>query len=247
MSFENILSHVMTPKHTLIAFATAWGPRFGGINAFNIDLLKAVAAAYWQPMDVFCMVADCTVEEIEVAKTQYLVNLVKLDLLDGKIGAEHEPLVWSKLQAAGCSPASDRTVWLGHDSITGAVANASAKARGGRSALIHHMSYARYESFSENSAAAHAKEKTQRALFQAADIRLAVGPLLRDELAEFVDQAPVQVAMLIPGLPDITHKVHKNSFIAFVSGRLDVGAQKIKQAHLGVAGFAIGTPPIQKL
>jgi Glycosyl transferases group 1/Tetratricopeptide repeat len=229
----------MNSKYTLIAFATAWGSRFGGINAFNIDLLKAVAAAYWESVHVVCVVADCSQEDIKTASEQFQVQLVQLGLPSGKIGAEHEALAWAELQKIGQSTQPEQTIWLGHDLITGAIANKSAQERGGRAALIHHMSYAHYESFAESSASAYIKEQEQKALFCAANLRLAVGPLLRDALAEFIDQPTTQIPMLIPGLAVISPKQHPgHSFTAFVSGRLDAGAQKIKQAHLGVAGFA---------
>lgn len=45
------------------------------------------------------------------------------------------------------------------------------------------------------------------------------------------------VHMLVPGLPVITHKTVPRNFNAFLSGRLDDSARKIKQAYLGVAAF----------
>lgn len=40
---------------TLIAFATRWGPEFGGINSFNADLLPAVAAAFDGAIKTVCV------------------------------------------------------------------------------------------------------------------------------------------------------------------------------------------------
>jgi len=123
------------------------------------------------------------------------------------------------------------TVWLGHDRFTGAIALATAKKIGGKSALIHHMSYAHYEAFAENSASARSKESEQRVLFSNADFVLAVGPLLRDALRDLVDK---KVSMLVPGLPDIQPRDEPKVFRAFLSGRLSA---KIKQASLGIAAF----------
>lgn len=225
-------------KNTLIAIATAWGPKYGGINAFNYDLLIAIAAAHWEWLRVVCVVAGCTDDEIQLVRDQYQIELVNLELTEGAIQKEHAALAWSKIQSKGLGAKTGETVFLGHDRITGAVAIELAKDYGGRSALIHHMSYAHYESFAEDSATAKIKENEQKQLLAAANICLAVGPLLQKSAADFLDRQSTDIPMLIPGLAEITPRNHHNSFIAFVSGRLDAGAKKIKQAHLGVAGFA---------
>ncbi len=228
----------MNKKHNLIAFATAWGPKYGGINAFNYDLLIAVAAAHWSWLQVVCVVAECTDEEIQTARDQFQVVLIGLGLQNGSINKEHATLAWSKLQSASLNETTDDTVWLGHDRITGAVALELTKTQGGRSALIHHMSYTHYESFAEDSATSKTKEIEQKHLFANSDICLAVGPLLQSAAANMLDRESADIPMLIPGLAEISPRNHHNTFIAFVSGRLDLGAKKIKQAHLGVAGFS---------
>jgi len=128
-------------------------------------------------------------------------------------------------------------VWLGHDRITGKAAIASAKKEGGRSAVIHHMSYAAYESYAENSGIANRKEREQREIFQQCDLALAVGPLLRDALHDIFGGAR-PLAMLVPGLPEIPVREPPLTFTAFLSGRLSDDATRIKQGHLGIAAFA---------
>lgn len=228
----------MTKQKILIAVATAWGPKYGGINAFNYDLLIAVAAAHWSWLRVICVVAECTDDEIQLIQDQYQIELISIGLTGGSIGKEHATLVQSKLQEKGLCKTSDETVFLGHDRITGAVAIELAKAHGGRSALIHHMSYAHYESFAEDSATSQKKESEQRQLFRESNICLAVGPILQSSAASMLDREIAEIPMLVPGLAEISPRKHHNTFVAFVSGRLDAGAKKIKQAHLGVAGFA---------
>ena len=139
------MNSTTTKPFTLVAFATAWGPKFGGINAFNTDLLQAIAAAHWQWLRVICVVAACDNTDIQTALAQDQVTLISLGLSTGAMGPEHAPLVASKLGSLDFP----HTVWLGHDRITGAIANAMAAEHGGRSALIHHMSYDHYESFAE--------------------------------------------------------------------------------------------------
>jgi glycosyltransferase involved in cell wall biosynthesis len=225
--------------YSIIAFATQWGSKYGGINTFNTDFLSAFGYAYHAHVQVICIVTDADDHEIEAAKKTH-VTLVKLPYKPkDKVFAENQATAAVdelNKQSIQFEPAS--TVWLGHDRISGNAAIHAAKLAGGRSALIHHMSYDLYEAFAENSKLAYSKQQEQKALFKQADALLAVGPLLRDALTDLVNGNAKPVHMIIPGLAEITPKPTPNFFTAFLSGRLDEGAAKIKQGHLGVAAFA---------
>ncbi|NQZ33933.1 MAG: glycosyltransferase, partial [Oceanospirillaceae bacterium] len=224
------------PVKTLISFATRWGPQFGGINCFNQDLLKAFAAAFSKDIHTVCVVLQADATEIKDAKNSQ-ITLISLDLNNQKeFSANFAINAWQTL-APESKSTPDHIVWLGHDRITGEVALNAAKEYGGLSALINHMSYDHYESFCENSSLANDKNKAQRKLFKKADIVMAVGPLLRDALAEMLDRD--NIPMLVPGLPDIIVKKVFKTFRGFISGRLSDDAKKIKQGHLGVAAFAL--------
>ena len=98
------------------------------------------------------------------------------------------------------------------------------------------MSYSHYEDFAAGSAMADEKVKEQKALFLKADYLLAIGPLLNEALADLVGHETS--TCLIPGLAEIEpRKRPPKTFKAFLSGRLSEDAKKIKQAHLGLAGF----------
>ncbi|WP_085710134.1 MULTISPECIES: glycosyltransferase [unclassified Pseudomonas] len=222
---------------TMIVFATRWGAQFGGINSFNQDLVSAFAAACYEQVTTICVVLTASSKEIQSALDEHQVHLLSMNLEEqSTFSANFEPKVWESLLDTGFVIDSEHTIWLGHDRITGAIALAAAKLRGGRAALIHHMSYSRYETIAENSAMAQLKVQEQEKLFRQADILLAVGPLLRDSLIELSRKE--DVAVLIPGLADIAVQPPSKTFRAFLSGRLTDDARKIKQAHLGVAAFA---------
>lgn len=225
------------PVKNLIVFATRWGAQFGGINSFNADLLAAFAAACYEQVNTVCVVLNATDEEVNEVLNVHQVRLISLGLPDETpFKAPLEPLVWDALCRHGIALDPDELVWLGHDRITAEIALTVTKKRGGRSALIHHMSYALYEAFAENSAVAHAKEQEQKKLFEQADILLAVGPLLRDALRDLVGRD--DVTMLVPGLVEgIVDKPAPRFYKGFFSGRLNDGSRHIKQAHLGVAAF----------
>ena len=226
----------MTPKtKILVAFATHWGTQFGGINSFNSDLLSAVAAAFSNDVTTVCIVLSASKVEMDAAESKGVL-LVSLNLHGTKAFANNlETAVLDALQNAGVQHLTAETIWLGHDRITGAIALIAAKKSGGQSALIHHMSYGHYEAFAENSAQARTKQREQEQLFVQADFVLAVGPLLRDALSDMLDGK--EVPMLVPGLPEITPQAEPRTFKAFLSGRLNDSARKIKQAYLGVAAF----------
>lgn len=220
----------------LICFATRWGPQFGGINSLNRDLLCAFAGATFRIARCVCVVLYASPDDIRDA-TGNEVTLISLGLMEQEtFPASLEPLAWKALMELLAISHTDNVIWLGHDRITGQIALEAKAVRGGRAAVLNHMSYGSYEAFAENSVTAQAKEIEQRDIFRRADLAIAIGPLLRDALSDMlgINEPP----MLIPGLADITVKPSPKTLKGFLSGRLSDDARKIKQAHLGVAGFA---------
>ncbi|QOX78101.1 tetratricopeptide repeat protein [Trichlorobacter lovleyi] len=224
--------------YTLISFATQWGSKYGGINSFNTDFLSALGVAYHLGIQVVCVVTSATSEEIEQARNAY-VTLIPLPYspTDKLLSATHAQTALNELKRRDIVFDPTRTVWLGHDRITGAAAIAAAQQAGGRAVLMHHMSYDHYESYAENSATAKDKVEEQKALFRQADIAMAIGPVLRDALSDILG-AVKSAHMLVPGLADISLREAPKTFTAFLSGRLNDETARIKQGHLGVAAFA---------
>ena len=221
--------------HKLVAFSTRWGAAFGGINSFNTDLLKALALGYDGRLKVCCVVPVASDQEREAARAAG-IELKVVGCGDDQFNDAPELAVEAAKECV-TSLADGAVAWLGHDRITGNLALEAAKALGGESILIHHMSYDHYEAFCESSLQAQRKVDTQRALFSRADKALAVGPLLRDALRDMLalEDAP---PMLVPGLPDIKPAPAPKTFRAYLSGRVSADTNKIKQAHLGVAAFS---------
>ncbi len=223
----------------LIAFATAWGTKFGGINSFNAEILPTIAQEYGDEITVICVALSAEGLEIAAARDKN-VRLISLSAYNSDFTVQFESRVTEALRAEDIDFISNDVVWLGHDRFTGAIALILAKKHGGRSALIHHMSYEHYEAFAENSATAKTKAREQKTLFSAADVVFAVGPLLKDALHDMLrdSNGDRQVTMLVPGLPLIVQKSTPEFFTAFLSGRINGNSRKIKQSYLGVAGFS---------
>ncbi len=221
--------------YSLITFASAWGSKFGGINSFNTDFLKAFGVAFHHSVEITCFVDSASNTDIEDARNAF-ITLLEMDETAGP--ANKVKLATASLTEKHISFDPENTVWLGHDRITGSIAIEAAKQYGGRSALIHHMSYDAYESFAENSQTAYSKAQVQIQLFNKANLVLAIGPLLRDAAKDIVGNFK-KVHMVIPGLAEeIVLRNSPKTFSAFMCGRLSPDATRIKQGHLGIAAFA---------
>jgi glycosyltransferase involved in cell wall biosynthesis len=224
--------------YTLIAFATQWGSRHGGINSFNADFLIAFGVAYHQNAQIVCVVTEAPPEAVSEAASAH-IKLLPLPYVpeERSFNSSIGEIAVDLLSKSHIKFDPDRTIWLGHDLITGEAAVAAAKSAGGRSAVIHHMSYSDYESVAEDSQSAQAKTEQQTVILENADLVLAIGPLLRDAATDRVSPSK-PIRMLIPGLAEIDPQEAPKTFVAFLSGRLTADAARIKQGHLGVAAFA---------
>jgi tetratricopeptide (TPR) repeat protein/glycosyltransferase involved in cell wall biosynthesis len=217
----------------VLLLATAWGPKHGGINAFNMDFAAALAG-YLKPSGrVFCAVLDASREDCEGAQAAG----VTLASIGKDINASSFDEDWAYRVREKLPPDISVDWWVGHD-----VTSAEAALKGpqvnmyGRTALMMHMNYADYASYKHGSGAeAVRKERRQRDLFRRADKHFAVGPLLRDALRDMVDG---EVTMLVPGFADVPIRPAGNRLTLITFGRMDRESDRIKQGGLAVAGFA---------
>ena len=153
--------------YTLITFATQWGSKHGGINSFNADFLTAFGFAYHLGVQIVCIVGSNTPEASEAAsKANVRLAPLPYSPQHKSFDPTHAQAGIDELKRLSISFDPDKTVWLGHDRITGGAAIAAAQIGGGRSAVIHHMSYAHYESYAEDSQSAERKTQEQASLFQ---------------------------------------------------------------------------------
>ncbi len=224
----------------LVLLATAWGPKHGGINAFNMDFAKALGRLLGSGR-VVCVVLEASAEETQDA-AQANVTLLAV----GK-SRDHDRFEESRaydvrdlLENHGIRPGAN-TAWIGHDIHTGEVALRMVKiGQPGVAVAIQHMSFRDYISYRDG-IGEKAKQKHERpqALFQAADCVFAVGPLLRNRLSEIVAEQGKTPHMIIPGLADITPSATPAPvFRAVTLGRLGPADDRIKQGRLAVAALA---------
>lgn len=222
-----------------VLMATAWGPRHGGINAFNRDFSVGLAAALGNRGRVFCAVLDPKDSDHADAES----GNVTLIPIVGKNASDQFDTAWTFeivhwLKKNGS--VTEIAWWVGHDVTSGAAALAGPEAGlGGRPALIHHMSYINYQAVKhDDGPAARAKDEEQKRLFASKDaVLFGVGPLLRDSCQRLAGDGRKPV-MLVPGFPEINLSRKATSDLVAVSfGRMEMASDRIKQGQLAVAAF----------
>lgn len=222
-------------NRTLVVVADGWGASFGGINAFNLDFCLALGRLLKGSARVVCLTTPVD-DDTRAGAADQGVEIHSLERFDASDPAGTAQAGLDVLRRAG----ADRPeLIIGHDVKTGPAALALARAVGGsaRAAVIHHMSYGSYYGLKGDGRATREKEDEQRDLLRAADVVLAVGPVLRDS-AERLCQTRTPVTMLVPGLPDIQPIVHRaGQFRAIAFGRMGKEDDEIKQGRLAAAGY----------
>jgi len=193
-----------------VLLATAWGPKHGGINAFNTDLAVGLAELLGTQGQVFCSVFRPSLDDIHHARNKN-VHLLSIDRpVDSPSYDKSWALdVWREFTAA--NPGVPIDWWVGHDVTTGwAAVEGPSVAKAGQSALIMHMNYADYQAYKGGIGQRAAdKEKEQRGLFVTANRCFANGPLLRDALGDIV----ADVTMLVPGFAHVPVHRHNTAYI----------------------------------
>ena len=216
--------------------ATSWGPKHGGINAFNMDFATGLANHLGDQGKVFCAAFSPTLEDVADAEKKHVI-------LHG-IGRPVDSPAYDPSWAWDVSckfqekcPGEQIDWWVGHDVTTGhAAVEGPVVASHGRSALIMHMNYAAYQAYKGGvGQLAAEKETKQRELFPKANRNFANGPLLRDVLRDIVG---TNVSMLVPGFANVPVNPSSQCLQLITFGRMDRESDRIKQGGLAVAGFA---------
>lgn len=224
--------------------ATAWGPRHGGINAFNVALARSLGITPGRSFGLVCVVPEASADDHGDA-TRHGVALVALGSAPGVLSPGDAAQMLSRLPGL----LTDRAIWLGHDDKTGPLALAlRQQCPGSRLVLVNHMAFAAYHDFKKagSTEPTQPKRVQQRALFLQANLCVAVGPMLQQQLQDLLRPTiTTQVEMLVPGLadpdPDTVNLSHQppHNFTAFIGGRLGSDDERIKQALLGVRGYGM--------
>lgn len=232
----------------VVVFADNWGTEGGGINSFNLDLVKSIDS-YLSTITLEDIKVICVTNKTEVLtnsnailingyeKSGYMVNFFKI--------LERLSFVL-KLSIEEVKEQFKFSWWVGHDVITGEHAISLCKEynalfkKSSRFALIHHMVYEDYYGLKQDLPISEEVQKEkfdkQKDLLRRADMVFGVGPKLTRHANEYARQNAVE---LIPGLQDLNKRHRpgvgsKRTFTATLVGRLDAKDDAIKQSSLAL-------------
>lgn len=215
---------------TVGVFATAWGSKYGGLNALSTRLSKSLANILSENT-IYFFVERYSDEDFLEAKT-YGINLFAVEYdqnlpntINQLISTDNIRFQW----------------WIGNDIKTGEYSNLCRDAFGGKSINIMHMSYYNYayvKHENSNSLAIAEKIEKQTSIFRNSDKVAAVGPLLLERLKE-ITKGEKDTFCLIPGLSHFPTKQSSNSHLSGISfGRFDENELFLKQSLLPVLAFS---------
>lgn len=218
----------------IVTFASAWSASSGGINAFNIELTRALARISDQRL--FCAVTSASEEEIASAFTDGVSLIVVPAIKDGKPSPDCAREVMDAVGDAG-----PVRLWIGHDLISGEAAANAVAAHGGKLALIHHMDYLSYQNISgDRSDDAYNNHDRQTQLLQTKGATLfGVGSWLADNAGRLGGHP---AKCLVPGFPSVTGspgRSSSNRLLVVSAGRFDEKAEPLKRVGVALDAFAM--------
>ena len=228
----------------LLFLADSWGYTKGGINAFNINLSRSVAAIIQSNIRVICAVPYCTKEEFTDAENEGVTLISVHD--KSEITSFQDSDMSSLFLKLKKENFTDILWIIGHDVITGFDALKLQKTLeeekfcSPKVSIIHHMDYESYSVFkaiSQPQKSIENKIISQRLLIKSADYAFGVGPYLEESAKEKVGE---NVSMLIPGLDFLSKHIssyNTKKFKIITFGRLDEENDIIKQTSLVVKAF----------
>lgn len=226
-----------------VFIATAWGPKNGGINCFNYDLVKAGAHAKKddENIKICCVAPDISDTDQSAMETDGVIPVTISTVAFG--APEAAQLIFGGIQKRfpSCYPRFCDTFYIGHDIYTGKLSKQLATQYAGWNVVFHHMDYRSYYLFKTPDPYHYdAKVQAQKSILCDADLVCAVGPLLvRSAQDKVRSRSNLTVLEVFPGLaqfPAISKRA--NSFNPIVFGRVEQDNQKVKQISLAIDAFA---------
>jgi len=237
-------------KDIILVIATGWGPKHGGINAFNKGLCIGIANYIKEEklaIEVVCAVSSHDKLDTEDARNHSVVLIsFEPEKKNEFLNANDIFKIKDELKRYNSGHKRVKHVIL-HDLSTGSLLenkeNVFPQAKLSWSA-IHHMHYRKYEHLKGygKSLGKIEKSMSQYKLFNNVDNVFAVGPYLKELLEKWFQEKSkkIEIVELIPGL-QTQDKLEKNdpenSINGITFGRLDVNHDDIKLASLAMQAW----------
>lgn len=204
----------------LVIFADAWGPKFGGINAFNYDFIKAVGKL--NRYEIICICVDATKTNVTEAK-EFNIDLISITKEDfNKFNFDFSNYSFE-----------NQTYWIGHDCVTGPHAISCQKQYNiGEIVLFNHMDYEETAPMKDELPKVYEKIKKQNEVFKEADYIFSIGPKLFDSMQDKIiaNSYKAKLFVLLPGMVEnILQREISNKFSILGSGRIEKDNDRLKQ------------------
>ncbi len=227
----------MIDKPTLVFLTDFWGPKHGGINTFNFELCTNLGKFFGDRINVVSVVLNAPEGDVQDAEKSN-VTLISLNFTSDKLSSDYATEVLRVVSTSGFDQVK---YWVGHDVITGEIANKLRRIdenRDSSSIIFHHMDYEAYQIFKHNDAiSVKVKIDLQRSILREADNVFAIGPYLTDSAKDICGS---DVNTIIPGLQEYhLPKKSPNVFKVITFGRLESDNEIIKQLELAVRSFGM--------
>ncbi len=222
----------------IVLFAGAWGPRAGGINAFNADLCIAMRKVSSDETEIVCVViGDATEGERNAWRQEADGHGIRLEFLEGvlekKTPSEQHITTLQRLDTAAI-------LYVGHDLFTGDWAVNAGRILKRPSMVICHMAPNRYKAYQKRlgNDIDRVVEK-QQALFGSATYIGGVGPRLLEHAKTLLpDKRADEFVPLTPGLAEIKPGKYGNTaFSGITIGRITPEDDMLKQGSLAISAF----------
>ena len=105
-----LLGRTRTSRPAIVALATAWGPKFGGINSFNTEVVKSLGILPTRNFELICIVLSLHSGELqEDLRLRFHIELVSLEAEDGGFADGSASEIIERLDVAS-DP--DRFIWV---------------------------------------------------------------------------------------------------------------------------------------
>ena len=224
---------------SIVVFALAWGPKNGGINAFNEDFCIGLKKALHQSVEVVCIILGSEAKSPGFSELVRNASEQGIRLMGVPYAPEREKPDKSALELIRPLNVVGIELCVGHDLFTGWWALALAREYQVPSAVFHHMAIELYKPIYGRTGDELLPElKGQEELLSQATYVVGVGPRLADHAKQYrLPDAPP--AALVPGLATI-ESVGRNSsaFTGVTIGRISGEKDILKQGRLAAQGFA---------
>jgi glycosyltransferase involved in cell wall biosynthesis len=225
---------------SILFVANAWGPKAGGVNAFNFDLATACGEICAEKkFPVGCLVPDASESEIEHARVSG-VELISLKKRTGIDSFDGEAL--PHIVAFAKAELKQWRHVVGHDILTGPTALDLADTLNSKKVLFVHTHYGAYKAVQDEG---RGQRQTEKEITQANCVRRAhkvfgVGPLLADAARDLHGgnkREKRRIANFTPGMHQLTPRLIERNFFGITAGRFDLRNDIIKQPSLAVAAY----------